>query len=34
MAAWIHRKTDSVAASALFAALSTGWFFSVFFAEL
>jgi hypothetical protein len=34
MAAWIHRKTDSVAASALFAALSTGWFFSVFFAQL
>ena len=34
MAAWIHRETDSVAASALFAALSTGWFFSVFFAQL
>jgi len=34
MAAWIHRKTDSVAAAALFAALSTGWFFSVFFAQL
>jgi len=34
LAAWIHRKTGSVAASALFGALSTGWFFSVFFAEL
>lgn len=34
LAAWIHRKTGSVAASGLFGALATGWFFSVFFAQL
>src|SRR5262245_18814391 len=34
LAAWIHRKTDSVAASGLFVALATGWFVSVFFAQL
>lgn len=34
LAAWIHQKTGSVAASGLFGALATGWFFSVFFAQL
>jgi hypothetical protein len=34
LAAWIHRNTGSVAASGLFGALATGWFFSVFFAQL
>ena len=34
LAAWIHRQTGSVAASALFGALATSWFFSVFFAQL
>ncbi|MCI0424072.1 MAG: hypothetical protein L0312_33495, partial [Acidobacteria bacterium] len=34
LTAWIHRKTGSVAASALFASLATAWFFSVFFAQL
>jgi hypothetical protein len=34
LAAWIHRKTGSIAASGLFGALATGWFFSVFFAQL
>lgn len=34
LAGWIHRKTGSVAASGLFGALATGWFFSVFFAQL
>ena len=34
LAAWIHRNTGSVAASALFGALATGWFFSVFFVQL
>jgi hypothetical protein len=34
LAAWIHRKTGSVSASGLFGALTTGWFFSVFFAQV
>jgi pimeloyl-ACP methyl ester carboxylesterase len=34
LAAWIYRNTGSVAASGLFGALATGWFFSVFFAQL
>jgi len=34
LAAWIHRNTGSVAASGIFGALATGWFFSVFFAQL
>jgi len=34
LAAWIHRTTGSVEASGLFGALATGWFFSVFFAQL
>jgi len=34
MTTWIHRKTGSALASALFSALATGWFFSVFFAQV
>ena len=34
LTAWIYRKTGSVAASGVFGALATGWFFSVFFAQL
>jgi len=34
LAAWIHQNTGSVAASGLFGALATGWFFSVFFTQL
>jgi pimeloyl-ACP methyl ester carboxylesterase len=34
LAAWIHRKTGSIAASGLFGALATGWFFSVFFPQV
>lgn len=33
-AGWIHQKTGSLAASALFSALSTAWFFSVFFNQV
>src|SRR5262245_48569517 len=34
MTTWIHRKTGSALASALFSALTTGWFFTVFFAQV
>ena len=34
LAAWIYQNTGSVAASGLFGALATGWFFSVFFTLL
>jgi hypothetical protein len=34
LAAWIHQKTGSNAASGLFGALATGWFFSVFFTQV
>jgi len=33
-AAWIYRKTGSVAASGIFGTLAAAWFFSVFFAQL
>ena len=33
-AGMIYRKTESLAASALFSALTTAWFFSTFFAQL